>query len=282
MVYLDGQFVPNDEARISVYDHGLLYGDGVFEGMRIYAGRVFLLDGHLERLCASARALALAVPLAPAALAAAVNETVARSSLSEGYIRLLVTRGVGSLGLDPDKCPRPSLIIIADTIQLYPERLYEEGVPLITAATRRSRPDMLESRVKSLNYLAGILAKIEAKQAGCPEAVMLNPEGYVAECTADNLFAVRGRTLLTPAPEDGALAGLTRGFVCELARQAGYEVQSPRLTRYDLYTADELFLTGSGAELVPAIRLDGRPIGSGRPGPVFQDLRRRFQAAVRA
>lgn len=279
-IWIDGQFYRRSEAKISVFDHGLLYGDGIFEGLRIYGGKVFLLEDHLDRLYASAAALSLTIPLTPGEMKQAVLDTVAENHRDEGYIRLVVTRGEGTLGLDPDRCPRPSIIIIAADISLYPPEHYRDGIPVVTASTRRLGPDGLDPRIKSLNYLNNILAKIEAKQAGCMEAVMLNREGYVAECTADNIFIFQGGVLKTPAVTQGALAGLTRGFILNLARKKGLEVQETVLTRYDLYTAQECFMTGSGAEIMPVSRIDGRVIGSGGCGPRTAQLRTWFREGV--
>lgn len=279
-VYIDGEFFDKEEAKISVFDHGLLYGDGIFEGISIYNGRIFKLKEHLLRLWDSAKALNLTIPMTLEDLGGAVVDTVSQEKLSRGYVRLLVTRGVGTLGLDPDKCPRPSVIIIADTISLYPEEYYRKGIPVITAATRRIGPSQWDPRVKSLNYLNNILAKMEAKQAGCLEAVMLNEQGYVVECTADNIFLVKKGDLFTPAASLGLLEGITRNTLMGLAEKRRLNVTEGTYSRYDLYTADELFMTGSGAELIPIISVDQRKVGTGKPGPVFIQLREDFNQMV--
>ncbi|GAB6097352.1 branched-chain-amino-acid transaminase [Desulfatiferula olefinivorans] len=281
-IYIDGTYYDKDEAKVSVFDHGLLYGDGVFEGIRIYGGKVFKLDEHLERLYDSAAALYLTIPMAREDLARAVRDTVSANEKHDGYIRLIVTRGRGNLGLNPFTCDRASVIIIVDDIQLYPQSCYEEGIAVITASVRRTPPDCLDPRIKSLNYLNNIMAKVEAIQAGCLEALMLSREGYVAECTGDNVFFIRGGVLVTPDSAQGALAGITRSTVIEAAGQIGVPVRVACVTLYDLYTADECFLTGTAAELIPVTRIDGRVIGDGRPGPLTADLKRAFLAAVAA
>lgn len=275
-VFVNGHFVPAEEARISVFDHGFLYGDGVFEGIRVYGGTIFRLQQHLERLYHSALCLLLEIPMPPEAMQEAIVETVRRRGLPNQYVRVVVSRGAGDLGLDPKLCPQPSVIIIADTIALYPERYYTEGLDLVTVATRRMSSDTLDPRIKSLNYLNNIMAKIEAQQAGVVEAVMLNAAGYVAECTADNLFVLRQGCLHTPAVAAGALQGVTRDSVLEIARELGLETAESFLTRYDLYTAEECFMTGTGAEIVPVVRIDGRRIGTGGPGPVTARVREGF------
>lgn len=277
-VYIDGQFYDEARAKISVFDHGLLYGDGVFEGIRAYNGRVFQLREHVDRLFASARAILLTIPMSPAEVTQAVLETCRRNRVRDGYIRLVVTRGVGTLGLNPNRCRKGSVIIIAGKIQLYPEAYYRQGLTIVTVPTIRNLHSALNPAIKSLNYLNNILAKIEANNAGCEEAVMLNAEGFVAECTGDNLFLVRDGELLTPPLAAGALYGITRRVVMELAREAGYRVLEPNLTRYDLFNADECFLTGTGAEIVPVVKIDGRVIGNGRPGPITRKLVSRYRA----
>jgi branched-chain amino acid aminotransferase len=279
-VYLNGQFVAQDAAVVSVYDHGLLYGDGVFEGIRIYSGKIFRLAEHIRRFFDSAGAILLKLPIGPELLEKALAEGVRRYGKSEGYIRLVATRGPGDLGLDPDKCAAPTLFFIIDTISLYPEKFYLEGIPVVTASTRRLPADGLDPRVKTLNYLNNIMAKVEAKQAGCIEAVMLNHRGEVAECTADNIFMVRDGVLSTPAPHCGILQGITRQTVLELAAEEGVAARETVLTRFDLYTAEECFMTGSGAEIVPVVRIDGRIIGSGSPGAVTERLRLAFRKLV--
>jgi len=281
-VYVNGQFVSAADASVSVFDHGFLYGDGVFEGIRVYDGTIFRLRQHLERLYQSAQCLMLTIPMTPEAMGDAIVETVRRRALPSQYIRVVVSRGAGDLGLDPRLCPTPSVIIIADTIALYPAPFYTDGLALVTVATRRSPSWVLDPRIKSLNYLNNIMAKIEAQQAGAVEAVMLNAEGYVAECTADNLFVMRQGRLATPCVAAGALQGVTRDSVLEIAAQVGLETDETFLTRYDLYTAEECFMTGTGAEIVPVVRIDGRQIGAGTPGPVTARLRAAFVDLCRA
>jgi len=276
-VYIDGQFYPESEAKISVFDHGLLYGDGVFEGIRFYNGRVFELDRHLDRLYKSARVLLLTIPLTPSEMKTKVLETIRANELRDGYVRLIVTRGVGNLGLAPDRCKNPSIIIIASTISLYPEEMYDNGLEVVTAATRRNSSAAMPPAVKSLNYLNNILAKIEAAQAGCVEALMLNEAGYIAECTGDNVFVVRHGRIATPPVSAGSLWGITREVVMRLARESGYIVEEPELTRYDVFTADECFLTGTAAEVIPLVKLDSRPIGDGKPGPITRELIAKFR-----
>ncbi len=276
-VYIDGQFFEEGDAKISVFDHGLLYGDGVFEGIRFYGGGVFLLDEHLQRLEDSARAIHLTLSMDLAALRAAVLETVRVNGLRDGYIRLVATRGSGSLGLNPYLCQKSSIIIIASTIQLYPEEKYRAGLTVATCATRRPGPAALSPTIKSLNYLNNILAKIEALNAGADEGLMLNEQGYVAECTGDNIFVMRGKAMSTPPPTAGALRGITRQVILELAREAGWEVREENFTRFEIYTADECFLTGTAAEVIPLVRIDARPVGDGRPGPATLEMMRRFR-----
>lgn len=280
-IYINGQFFAPEDAKISVYDHGLLYGDGVFEGMRIYSGKVFRLTEHLQRLDESGRAIGLQMPIDLETMAKDVNDTVARNDIEDGYIRLIVTRGAGALGLDPFKCSDPQLIIIADSITLYPDSAYENGLDLVTASTIRNHPAALSPRIKSLNYLNNILAKMEGLRAGCVEALMLNHKGEVAECTGDNIFIVKDGKLFTPPIEAGILEGITRNAVLELAQQADIETAEIPLTRHDLYVADECFLTGSAAEVIAAVKLDGRAIGDGTVGPITQQLNQAFRALVR-
>lgn len=277
-IWIDGRLVPRDEAKVSVFDHGLLYGDGVFEGIRIYARRVFRLDAHLARLEASAHAIGLELPMDRRALAAAVIETVTANRQEDGYIRLVVTRGEGPLGLDPRTCAKPSVIIIVTALAIYPPEQYANGIRVVTAATRQVPAASVDPRIKSLNYLKNVLARLEAHESGAAEALMLNPEGFVAECTADNVFAVTGRRILTPPATDGALDGITAGVIRELALAAGYAFEERRLARYDLFVADECFLTGTGAEIVPVVSLDGRRIGTGEPGAVTRELGAAFRA----
>ncbi|HCS55128.1 branched-chain-amino-acid transaminase [Rubinisphaera sp.] len=280
-IYLNGQLVSKDEAKISVFDHGLLYGDGIFEGIRIYNRKVFLLQEHIERLYESAHAIRLTIPLSPAEMTKAVEETVAANELVDGYIRLVITRGSGSLGLDIRRTSDPQVIIIADKISLYPEELYEHGLKIITASTIRNHPQALSPRIKSLNYLNNILAKIEGSDAGCLEAVMLNHKGEVAECTGDNIFIVKNGVLKTPSTDAGILDGITRRAVLRLAREAKMEVLETTMTRHELYVSDECFLTGSAAEVIAVVELDGRLIGDGKPGPVTKDLKTRFEKLTR-
>ena len=281
IVFMNDRLVPEAEARVSVFDHGLLYGDGVFEGLRSYSGRVFRLDEHLDRLYASARAICLEIPLAKEAVAKAVNDTLAANKLADGYVRLVVTRGAGSLGLDPNRTKNPQVIVIADTIALYPREHYEKGLRIVTAATQRTQSAALSPRIKSLNYLNNIMAKLEGLQAGCVEALMLNHKGEVAECTGDNVFVVRSGKLLTPPPDAGILEGITRNAVMELAHAAGIDCREATLTRHDLYTADECFLTGTAAEVIPVVDIDGRSIGAGTPGPITARLTADFHKLVR-
>ncbi len=266
-IWLDGKLVDESEAKISVFDHGLLYGDGVFEGIRFYNGRIFRLEEHIRRLFDSAKAIVMNLPWTQEEVCKFTCETVAANGLKDGYIRLVVTRGSGELGLNPYLCPVPSMFIIASTIKLYPDETYKNGLSIITCATRRPAPGALMPQVKSLNYLNNIMAKVEAIQANALEAVMLNEQGYVAECTGDNLFLIKNGTLLTPLISDGALDGITRGVILELAKKLGISYEERSLTRYDIYTADECFLTGTAAEVIPVVMLDRRPIGDGKPGP---------------
>lgn len=272
-IYIDGKYFTEKTAKISVFDHGLLYGDGVFEGIRVYHGKVFKLEEHIARLCDSAKAILLDVPMSSTALMKAVARTCARNRLRDGYVRLVVTRGVGNLGLNPFNCRRASVIIIAGKIELYPPALYRRGLEMITVPTTRTPASALNPAIKSLNYLNNVMAKIEAIRAGVPEAVMLNTQGNVAECTGDNLFIVRGGQILTPPVSAGALAGITRKVVIQLAGEhLGVNVQEATLTRYDLFTADECFLTGTAAEIIAAVKIDGRVVGTGRPGAITQRL----------
>ncbi|MEQ8848565.1 branched-chain-amino-acid transaminase [Botrimarina sp.] len=280
-VWINGELVPSERATVSVFDHGLLYGDGVFEGMRIYSGKVFRLAEHLERLYESARAICLRVPIELAEMTAAVEKTVAANDLTDGYIRLIVTRGPGTLGLGPDRCRDPQVIIIAATIQLYPEEHYEKGLEIITSSVIRNHPAALSPRIKSLNYLNNIMAKIEGAQAGCVEALMLNHKGEVAECTGDNIFLVKHGELYTPPLDAGILAGVTRAVVLELAAELEIPAHEKALTKHDVYIADECFLTGSAAEVVPVVKVDSRPIGDGKPGQMTARLRDAFQKHVR-
>jgi branched-chain amino acid aminotransferase len=282
-VYINGKLYDKADAKISVYDHGVLYGDGVFEGIRIYGGKVFRLQEHVDRLYDSARHIHLEIPLTKQQMADAITHTVQANGRREGgYIRLLVTRGSGSLGLDPRKTTDPQVIIIVDDISLYPRELYDNGLEIVTAATVRNHPAALNPRIKSLNYLNNIMAKMEALQAGCVEAVMLNVEGEVAECTGDNIFVVKRGTLKTPPVDAGILEGVTRATVLELARSVHLPALETPLTRHDIYAADECFLSGTAAEVIPVVKCDGRPIGTGKPGPVTRQLREAFQQLTRS
>ncbi len=272
IIYLNGEFVPKEKAVVSVFDHGLLYGDGVFEGIRAYHGRVFKLDEHIDRLYDSARTIALEVPLAKEEMREVVLETLRRNNLTDAYIRLVITRGVGDLGLDPRKCSKPTIFCIAATITLYPAELYEKGLSVITVSTRRNIPTACVPRVKSLNYLNNIYAKIEANLAGVPEAIMLNAEGYVAEATGDNIFIVKKGVLITPPTYVGILEGITRNAVMDLARERGIVVEEKVFTLFDVYNADECFLTGTAAEVIPVVRVDGRTIADGVPGKMTKEL----------
>jgi branched-chain amino acid aminotransferase len=280
-IYVDGKYCSERDAKISVFDHGLLYGDGVFEGIRAYNGRVFKLKEHIDRLYASAKAILLTVPMSHKDMMAATVATCRQNKIRDGYIRLLVTRGVGTLGLNPNRCKNPSVIIIADKIQLYPVEVYQRGLDIITVATTRNLHSALNPAIKSLNYLNNILAKIEANNSGVEEAVMLNSEGFVSECTGDNIFIVKGGDLMTPPLSAGALYGITRKAVMEIAADSGLQVSEPNLTRYDLFNADECFLTGTGAEMVPVVKIDGRVIGNGKPGPVTRRLVTQFHSLTK-
>jgi branched-chain amino acid aminotransferase len=276
-IYINGEFCTPENAKISVFDHGLLYGDGVFEGIRFYEKNIFRLEEHLDRLQSSAKYLILKIPLDREALIEAVKETCRRSGLEDGYIRLIVTRGTGTLGLNPFACNNPSLIIIVSKIRLYPEEFYENGMPIIVAATRRYGSDVLAPRVKSLNYLNNILAKMEAIHAGVQEALMLDNQGFIVECTGDNIFIVKDQVVFTPPIYQGALRGITRDVVLELAHEAGFETRQERFSLYEAYDADECFLTGTAAEIVPVIDIDQRPIGDAKPGAITKELTRRFK-----
>ena len=276
-IYIDGAFYEENEAKISVFDHGLLYGDGVFEGIRFYNGRVFRLKEHLDRLYDSARAICLTVPLTQNEMTRAVLESIRQNQLRDGYIRLVVTRGVGDLGLNPKLCKKATVIIIAANITLYPAELYQKGLEVITCATRRVSPSALSPAVKSLNYLNNIMAKIEAMQAGAGEGLMLNDQGYVAECTGDNIFVIKNGAISTPPISAGALRGITRQVVIDIAAEFGMPVSEENMTRYELYIADEIFLTGTAAEVIPVVKLDSREIGDGRPGSLTARFIARFR-----
>jgi len=280
-IFMDGKYYSERDAKVSVFDHGLLYGDGVFEGIRAYHGRVFKLKEHIDRLFYSAKAILLEIPMSHAALMKATVETCRANKLRDGYIRLVVTRGVGTLGLNPRSCKKPCVIIIAGKIQVYPAELYARGMDIVTVPTVRNLHSAVNPAIKSLNYLNNILAKIEANNAGVEEAVMLNSEGFVAECTADNLFIIKNGEVFTPPNSAGALYGITRQTVIDLAQAAGLKVSEPNLTRYDLFNADECFLTGTGAELIPVVKIDGRVIGTGKPGPITRRLEEDYHALTK-
>ncbi|MHC4715184.1 MAG: branched-chain-amino-acid transaminase [Planctomycetota bacterium] len=281
-VYVDGEYYEKEDAKISVLDHGLLYGDGVFEGIRAYNGRVFRHDAHIQRLYNSAKAIMLKIPVAPDEMKKIVTDTLALNDLKDAYIRLIVTRGAGTLGLDINKCPNPSIICITDSIALYPRELYEKGLEVVTASTRRIALGTLYPQVKSLNYLNNILAKIEAMNTGAPEAIMLNSQGSVAECTGDNIFIVKNGRLITPDVNSGILEGITRAAVIELAVKEDIPVEERVVSRYEIFTADECFLTGTAAEVIAVVNVDCRPIGDGTPGPMTKLLLERFQELVRS
>jgi len=276
-IYLNGKLVPREEALVSVYDHGLLYGDGVFEGIRSYHNRVFKLDEHLDRLYNSAAGIMLEIPMTKEELKEAIRETLRANKLADAYIRLVVTRGVGDLGLDPRKCSRPTIFIIVDKISLYPPEYYQEGLEIITVPTVRNIPQALNPQIKSLNYLNNILAKIEANNQNIQEALMLNSQGYIAECTGDNIFIVKGGVLVTPPEIAGVLKGITRATVIDLALRRNLTVKEELFTRVDLYISDECFLTGTAAEIVPVTKIDGRVIGTGKPGPITKTLMEEFR-----
>ena len=276
-IYIDGEFYEKENAKISVFDHGLLYGDGVFEGIRFYNGRVFRLEEHIDRLYDSAHAICLKVGLDKEVLTEALLETIRLNELRDGYVRLVVTRGCGDLGLNPALCPRATVFIIASKITLYSEEKYEKGLEVVTCATRRIPHGALSPMVKSLNYLNNVLAKIEAQHAGAGEGLMLNEQGFVSECTGDNIFTVKKGIIYTPPISSGALSGVTRNVVFEMASELGITILEPNMTRYDIFTADECFLTGTAAEIIPAVKLDTRAIGSGTPGPLTRKLIARFR-----
>jgi branched-chain amino acid aminotransferase len=281
-IYLDGKFVPEADAKVSVFDHGLLYGDGIFEGIRFYNGRVFRLEEHLERLWDSARSICLEIPMGRGEMTEALLETIRRNDLREGYIRLIVTRGVGNLGLNPVQCKHPSVIIIATTIALYPKEVCEKGLTVVTCATRRTSPAALNPAVKSLNYLNNVMARIEANLAGADEALMLNEAGNVAECTADNVFIIKRGQIFTPPIAAGALRGITRSVVFDIAAELGLKITETDITRHDVFVADECFLTGTAAEVIPVVKADGRMIGSGKPGSITTRVIGRFREMTRA
>lgn len=281
-IYMSGRLVPESAAKVSVFDHGLLYGDGVFEGIRAYNGRVFMLDEHIDRLYRSAQAIALTLPMTKAQMSAAVVKTCVANKVKDGYIRLVITRGVGGLGLNPYLCKKPEVIIIAGKIQLYPKELYETGMEIVTVGTVRNHVEAVNPRIKSLNYLNNILAKIEAINSGVMECLLLNPQGYIAEASGDNVFVIRGDTLVTPPAWCGALEGITRNVVMQLAAERGMTVKEDVLTRYDVYTADEVFLTGSAAEIISVVKVDRRAIGTGVPGVKTRELAKAFSTFARS
>ncbi|PEJ54566.1 MULTISPECIES: branched-chain-amino-acid transaminase [unclassified Bacillus (in: firmicutes)] len=279
-IFLNGEFVQKQDAKVSVYDHGYLYGDGVFEGIRVYEGNVFRLKEHLIRLYESAKSILLTIPYSLEELTQIVVETVNRNNLHSGYIRLVVSRGEGNLGLDPASCLRANVVVIAEQLALFPQELYDNGMEIVTVATRRNRSDVLNPQIKSLNYLNNILVKIEAKLAGVQEALMLNDQGFVAEGSGDNVFLVKGNRLITPPSSAGALEGITRNAIMELGDTLGYEVEEKLFTRHDVYIADEVFLTGTAAEVIGVSKVDGRVIGNGKPGPNTQRLLQAFRQLV--
>ncbi len=280
-IYIDGKFYAEADAKVSVFDHGLLYGDGVFEGIRFYNGRVFRLEEHLERLWDSARSICLDVPISMPEMTEALLETIRQNDLRDGYIRLVLTRGVGNLGLNPVQCKRPSVIIIAATIALYSTEVYEKGLTVVTCATRRTNPGALNPAVKSLNYLNNVMARIEANLAGADEALMLNDQGNVAECTADNIFIIKHGQIFTPPISAGALRGITRAVAFQIAAELGIKITETDITRHDVFVADECFLTGTAAEVIPVIKADGRLIGTGKPGPIGTRMIARFREITR-
>ena len=280
-IYVDGEFFDQADAKVSVFDHGLLYGDGVFEGIRFYNGRVFQMEAHIDRLWESARSICLEIPISRQEMDEALLETIRQNDLRDGYVRLIVTRGVGNLGLNPVQCKRPSIIIIASTIALYSEETYRRGLTVVTVPTRRMGPATLNPAIKSLNYLNNVLARIEANLANADEALMLNDAGNIAECTADNLFVVKRGQIMTPPISAGALRGITRGVVFDIAAELDIKISEPELTRHDLYIADEAFLTGTAAEVIPMVKVDGRAIGDGKPGEITKRTIARFRELTR-
>ncbi|MCB7128777.1 MAG: branched-chain-amino-acid transaminase [Candidatus Brocadiales bacterium] len=276
-VYINGKLMPQEEAKVSVFDHGLLYGDGIFEGLRAYHGRVFKLTQHLERLFDSARAIFLEIPMTIDELKEGIFATLRANNMKDSYVRLIVTRGEGKLGLEPGKCRNPQVIIITDTLQLYPPKLYNEGIDIVAVATVRNHPEALNPRIKCLNYMNNILAKTEGINAGATEALMLNKDGFVAECTGQNIFMVKGNELYTPHPNSGILKGITRDTVIGLAKEAGIKVREDFLTRYDLYLAEECFLTGTAAQIVPVVKVDARIVGDGKPGRITREMLRKYR-----
>ena len=276
-IYLNGELVPEKEAKVSVFDHGYLYGDGIFEGIRAYNGKVFKLDEHIERLFKSAKAIMMDIPLSRAEVEKAILNTIRANDLIDAYVRVVISRGEGDLGLDPRKCDTPTVVIIASDIELYDESLYEKGLKVKTVATRRNGPEMVNPRIKSLNYLNNILARIEANLVEAPEAIMLNDQGFVAECTGDNIFILENNTIYTPPRFAGILKGIKRGVVLEIAEELEFEVKEEQFTRYDVYNADECFLTGTAAEVIPVVEVDGRQINDGKPGELTKKIITEFR-----
>ncbi len=276
-IYLNGELVPEEEAKVSVFDHGYLYGDGIFEGIRAYKGRVFRLKEHIDRLFKSAKTIMLEIPYTREEMEKKILETIRANQLKDAYIRVVISRGIGDLGLDPRKCDTPTVVIIASDIELYDESLYERGLKVKTVATRRNGPEMVNPRIKSLNYLNNILARIEANLVEAPEAIMLNTQGYVAECTGDNIFIIEDNTLYTPPRYAGILKGIKRGVALKVAENMGLEVKEEQFTRYDLFNADECFLTGTAAEVIPVVEVDGRQISNGKPGEITGEIITRFR-----
>ncbi|MDQ0973497.1 branched-chain amino acid aminotransferase [Neobacillus niacini] len=279
-IFLGGEFVKKEDAVVSVFDHGFLYGDGVFEGIRVYSGNVFRLDAHLKRLYESAQSIMLKIPYTQEEMTQLIVDTIRKNQLDSAYIRVVVSRGKGNLGLDPSSCPTPSVIIIAEQLALYPKEFYEQGIKIASVPSRRNRPDVLSPQVKSLNYLNNILVKLEANQAGVQEALMLNDQGYVTEGSADNIFIVKNGVIYTPPVYLGALEGITRNAIIDVARAKGYEVKETPFTRHDVYVADEVFLTGTAVEVIAVIAVDGREISGGKPGNVTNDLLEEFRKIV--
>ncbi|UMZ75204.1 branched-chain-amino-acid transaminase [Natranaerofaba carboxydovora] len=277
LVYLNGEFVAEEEAKVSVWDHGYLYGDGVFEGIRAYNGRIFKLKEHVKRLFESAKSIMLEINMTEEEMCKAIAQTVKKNELKDAYIRVVVSRGVGDLGLDPNNCTKSQVVIIASKITLFSDDLYENGLEVVTVATRRNAHEALNPKIKSLNYLNNILVKIEANLAGVKEALMINNEGYVAEGSGDNVFIIKDGVIYTPPPYAGILNGITRQTVMELAEEKGYPVKEELFTRHDVYVSDECFLTGTAAEIIPVIKVDGRSIGNGNPGTITKDLMELFR-----
>lgn len=279
-IFLNDQYVTKENAKVSVYDHGFLYGDGVFEGIRVYSGNIFRMKEHMERLYNSAKSILLNIPYTEEELTKIIANTVEKNNVEDAYIRVVVSRGIGDLGLDPYKCPKASVVVIVEPLSIFPKELYESGLEIVTVATRRNRPDVLSPKVKSLNYLNNVLVKIEAHLANVSEALMLNDQGYVAEGSADNVFILKNGCFYTPPGYVGALDGITRNAVIDIAQELGYEVKEEPFTRHDVYTADEVFLTGTAAEVIAVVKVDGRTIGDGVPGVHTKKLLAKFRERV--